>query len=390
MHTTGNWNYPTAIRFGPGRIQELPDACGELSIGRPLLVTDPGVMHLPWFTGVLARLTHEGMEVEVFSDVRSNPTGENVAEGVARFRDAGCDGVIALGGGSALDAGKTIALMVGQDRPLWDFVDEGDNWNRVRVDGMAPVVAVPTTSGTGSEVGRCTVITDPGARAKRLIFHPRLVPARVIADPELTLALPPKLTAGAGMDALAHCLEAYCSPAFHPMADGIALEGMRLVHRSLLRAYRDGANLEARADMLAAALMGATAFQKGLGAIHSMSHPVGAWFDTHHGLTNAVVMPYVLEFNRSAIDRRLASAAAYLGLAEASFDGYLAWVRTLRAELGIPDTLREIGVTPESLEALSREAAADPSAGTNPVPVGVAEHLRLFQAAMGLPVGAGA
>lgn len=380
----GNWNYPTSIRFGPGRIAELPEACGELAIFRPLLVTDPGVTALPWFAGILTRLAREGMEVEVFSDVRSNPTGDNVAQGVVRFRDAGCDGVIALGGGSALDAGKAIALMVGQDRPLWDFVDEGDNWKRVRVDGLAPLVAVPTTSGTGSEVGRCSVITDPAAKAKRLIFHPRLLPARVIADPSLTLALPPKLTAGAGMDALAHCLEAYCSPLFHPMADGIALEGMRLVHRSLLRAYRDGSNLEARSDMLAAALMGATAFQKGLGAIHSMSHPLGAWFDTHHGLTNAVVMPYVLEFNRPAIEQRLASAAAYLGLARASFDGFLAWVRDLRSQLGIPDTLRDLGVTPEALEQLSREAAADPSAGTNPLPVGVEEHLRLFQAAMGL------
>ena len=389
MHT-GNWNYPTPIRFGPGRIAELADACGELAIRRPLVVTDPGVVNLPWFQGVLGRLAEAGLAAEVFSDVRSNPTGDNVAQGVERFRAAGCDGVIALGGGSALDAGKAIALMVGQDRPLWDFVDEGDNWKRVRVEGMAPLVAVPTTSGTGSEVGRCSVITDPEAKAKRLIFHPRLLPERVIADPELTLGLPPKLTAGAGMDALAHCLEAYCSPSFHPMADGIALEGMRLVHRSLLRAYRDGSDLEARSEMLAAALMGATAFQKGLGAIHSMSHPVVAWFDTHHGLTNAVVMPYVLEFNRPALEGRLAAAAAYLGLPEASFDGFLAWVRELRAELGIPDTLRDLGVTEESLEQLSREATLDPSAGSNPVPLGDEEHLRLFRAAMGLALGAGA
>lgn len=368
----GNWNYPTSIRFGPGRLAELPHACAELGIARPLIVTDPGVAALPWFRELAGT---------VFSKVKPNPTGENVAAGVAAFRAAGCDGVVAVGGGSALDAGKAVALMVGQDRPLADFVDEGDNWRRVNVDGMAPVVAVPTTSGTGSEVGRVAVITDTAARAKRLIFHPRMQPGRVIADPSLTLGLPPGLTAAVGMDAFAHCLEAWCSPVFHPMADGIALEGMRLVHRSLVRVYREGSDLEARCEMMAAALMGATAFQKGLGAIHSMSHPVGALFDTHHGLTNAVVMPHVLRFNRPAVEEKLARAAGYLGLPP-TFEGFLAWVEALLRELNIPSTLRDLGVDPGALEELSQQAALDPSAATNPLPVGVAEHRELFLAAL--------
>lgn len=364
-----NWNYPTSIRFGPGRLDELPQACAELHIGRPLLVTDPGLAGGP----LVARARQLCPTAVLFSEVQPNPTGENVAAGVAAYRAGQCDGVIAFGGGSSLDAGKAIGLMVGQNRPLWDFEDVGDNFRRVNEAGMAPVVAVPTTSGTGSEVGRVSVITDQAAKVKRLIFHPKIVPGRVIADPELTLGMPPKLTAAVGMDALAHCLEAYCSPTFHPMADGIALEGLRLIQLSLVRAYRDGSDLQARAEMLAAALMGAAAFQKGLGAIHSLSHPLGAHFNLHHGLLNGVVMPYVLAYNAPAVPERLSSAAAYLGIPD-----LFGWVVELRQQLEIPHTLAELGLQREAVLALAAEATSDPSAATNPVPLDEATHRELY------------
>jgi alcohol dehydrogenase class IV len=366
---SANWNYPTSIRFGTGRLRELPQACAELAITRPLLVTDQGLAG----TALIARARELCPCAMLFADVQPNPTGENVAAGVAAYRQAECDGVIAFGGGSSLDAGKAIALMVGQDRPLWDFEDVGDNFRRVNEAGMAPVVAVPTTSGTGSEVGRVSVITDAAARVKRLIFHPKIVPGRVIADPELTVGMPPKLTAAVGMDALAHCLEAYCSPTFHPMADGIALEGLRLIERSLLRAFADGGDLQARGEMLAAALMGATAFQKGLGAIHSLSHPLGAHFQVHHGLLNGVVMPYVLAWNGAAVRERLASAAAYMGIADVS-----AWILELRRKLEIPHTLAELGLERQAVLALAPEANADPSAATNPIPLDEASHRELY------------
>ncbi|MBI3929549.1 MAG: iron-containing alcohol dehydrogenase [Armatimonadetes bacterium] len=368
-----DWNYPTAIRFGPGRLCELADACRELGMDKPLLVTDPGLARSP----MVERAAGGCPRLAIFSEIQANPTGENVARGVEFYREAGCDGVIALGGGSSLDAGKAIALMIGQGRPLWDFEDREDNWKRVRVEGMPPVVAVPTTSGTGSEVGRVSIITDTAARVKRFIFHPRMLPQRVIADPELTLGLPPGLTAAVGMDALSHCLEAYCSPLHHPMADGIAAEGLALVRRSLLRAYRDGADLEARADMLAAAMMGATAFQKGLGAVHSLSHPLGAHFGLHHGLLNGILTPYVLEFNRPAVEGRLSRLSAYLGLSGSA--GLLDWILELRREMGIPHTLAELGLREDEVLPLAGEAARDPSASTNPVPVDEEAHRELFR-----------
>ena len=382
-----DWSYPTQVRFGPGRIAELADACKELAMARPLLVTDPGVRGLPFVAAALAANEAAGVPTAVFADVKGNPVGANVDDGVAAYREAGCDGVIAFGGGSALDVGKAVALMVGQTRPIWDF-EERDDWSRrVDVAAMAPVVAVPTTAGTGSEVGRASAITDERVRTKKIIFHPRMLPAIVISDPELTLGLPPKLTAATGMDALAHNLEAYCAPGLHPMADGIALEGMRLIKEWLPAAVRDGANLAARAHMLAAASMGAVAFQKGLGAIHALSHPVGAAFDTHHGLTNAVVMPYVLAFNRPAIADRLARLARYVGLAEASFEGVQAWVLALRTELGIPHTLADLGVAEAHVAELAPMAVRDPTAATNPIPIGEAECRRLFLMAINGELG---
>ena len=374
----GNWHYPTEVRFGPGRIAELAEACGELGITSPLLVTDPGLRELPTITEAVAANESAGLPTHVFSDVRPNPVGRNVDDGVAVYREHGCDGVIAIGGGSALDAGKAVALMVGQSRPIWDFEDREDWYTRVDVDGMAPVIAVPTTAGTGSEVGRASVIRDVESRTKRIIFHPNMLPGVVISDPELTLSLPPHLTAATGMDALAHKLEALCAPGYHPMADGLAVEGLRLIHRWLPVAVQDGGDLTARAHMLAAASMGAAAFQKGLGAIHALSHPIGAVLDMHHGLTNGVVMPYVLAFNRPAIEERLARLARYLDLPNPSFEAVQGWVLELREEIGIPHTLVALGVEERHVDVLTPMAAVDPSAGGNPVPLGEDELRRLF------------
>jgi alcohol dehydrogenase class IV len=318
----------------------------------------------------------------LFRGLHSNPVGEDVDAGLAAYRDGGHDGVIAFGGGSALDVGKTIAFMSGQSRPLWDFEDQADWWTRADPAGIAPVVAVPTTAGTGSEVGRAGVILDRSAGVKKIIFHPGMLPAIVILDPELTIGLPPQVTAATGMDALSHCLEAYCSPGFHPMADGIAAEGTRLIRAWLPRAVEDGADLEARGHMLVAASMGATAFQKGLGGMHALSHPIGAVAGTHHGLTNAVLMPYILAFNRSAVEPRLERLAGYIGLGDASFAGFLAWIVELRASLGIPATLAEIGVSADHLERIATMAEADPSASGNPLPFDAAAARTVLKAAM--------
>jgi alcohol dehydrogenase class IV len=379
---TANWNYPTAIRFGAGRIRELPDACRALGVSDPLLVTDAGLARLPIVERALAILTSAGLACRVFADVRGNPVEANVMAGVEVFREGGHDGVIAFGGGSALDAGKAIALMVGQTRPLWDFEDREDWYTRVDLRALAPVVAVPTTSGTGSEVGRAAVITDLADHTKKIIFHPRMLPGMVIADPELTLDLPPAVTAAVGMDALSHNLEAYCARGFHPMADGIAVEGVRLIREWLPVAVHDGGNLEARAAMMVASSMGATAFQKGLGAMHSLSHPCSANLDTHHGLTNAVVMPYVLERNRAAIEDRMARLAAWLRLPEPSFDAALAWILELRQQIGIPATLADLGVREEHAAAFAPQAHADPSTGGNPVPLTVADFEDLYRRAI--------
>jgi alcohol dehydrogenase class IV len=375
---TRNWNYPTSVRFGVGRIRELPAVCGELGMQRPLLVTDPGLRALPMIESALGTLRAAGLGDAVFSDLRPNPVGRNVDDGVACFKANRCDGVIAFGGGSALDVGKTIALMAGQTRPVWDFEDREDWHTRVNLAGMAQTVAVPTTAGTGSEVGRASVILDETTHVKKIIFHPRMLPAVVISDPELTVGLPPRITAATGMDALAHSLEAYCAPGFHPLADGIAVEAMRLVKEWLPVAVKDGRNLVARAHMLAAASMGATAFQKGLGAIHSLSHPVGALYNAHHGETNGVVMPYVLRFNRPAVEDRLTRLARYLGLPDPGFEAVFEWVLALRQDIGIPHTLAELGVKESDLDTLAPMAVEDPSTGGNPRPAGLAEMREMF------------
>jgi len=372
-----NWTYPTAIRFGAGRVAELPKACRRLGITRPLLVTDPALAEMAMVRDALAA-TGAGL----FSAIHPNPTGADIEAGLAAFRGGDHDGVIAFGGGSALDVGKVIAFMSGQSRPLWEFEDKEDWWRRADPKGIAPVVAVPTTAGTGSEVGRAGVILDEEAGVKKIIFHPDMLPGIVILDPELTVGLPPKVTAATGMDALSHCLEAWCAPGFHPMADGIAAEGVRLIHDWLERAVADGSELEARGRMLAAAAMGATAFQKGLGGMHALSHPIGALCGTHHGLTNAVLMPYVLAFNRPAIEDRLARLAAYLGLDDPSFAGFLDWILELRRSLQIPHSLAELGVPADAIDRLATMAEADPSAAGNPRPFDAAAARQVLEAAM--------
>ena len=375
---TANWSFPTAIRFGVDRIAELPEACRAAGMARPLLVTDPGLAALPMVTAAVDACRAEGLDCAPFSAIRPNPTWNNVSDGVAALRDGGHDGVIAFGGGSALDAGKAIAFMTGQTRPIWDFEDIGDHWTRADPKGILPVVAVPTTAGTGSEVGRAAVVTDEAKHVKRVIFHPKMLPVAVIADPVLTAGLPPGLTAATGMDALAHSLEAYCAPGFHPMAEGIAVEAMRLVRRWLPAAVREGGNLEARANMMAAAAMGAVAFQKGLGAIHSVSHPLGALYDRHHGLLNAVVMPYVLAFNKPAIEDKLDRLGRWLDLPDEGFDGVMAWVLELRESIGIPHTLADLGIDDRDADTIGAMAAVDPTAGGNPVPVDAAALTGVF------------
>jgi alcohol dehydrogenase class IV len=378
MDLRGTFHYPTSIRFGAGRIRELPEACRALAMNRPLLVTDPALARLPMIEAAVATCRGAGLAADVFCDVQANPVAANVEAGVAAYRAGRHDGVVAFGGGSALDAGKAVALMVGQSRPIFDFEDREDWWTRVDVTGLAPVVAVPTTAGTGSEVGRASVITDVSDHTKKIIFHPRMMPGVVIEDPELTTGLPPQITAATGMDALSHCLEAYCAPFFHPLADGVAIEGMRLVREYLPRAVRDGRDVEARAHLLIASSMGATAFQKGLGAMHSLSHPCSANLGTHHGLTNAVVMPYVLAHNRAAIAAKLARAAAWLGLRAATFEAFLDWVLALRREIGIPHTLAELGVAETHARAFAPQAVLDPSTSGNPVPLDQAAFEQLY------------
>ncbi|MCO6391914.1 iron-containing alcohol dehydrogenase [Aliihoeflea aestuarii] len=370
MTISSKWNFPTTVLFGEGRIAELPAVLKAAGISRPLFVTDPGLAKLPVVAGTLKLLEDAGVAYGVFFDVKPNPVESNLAAGIAIFEAGSHDGVIAFGGGSALDLGKLVAFQAGQTRPIWDFEDVGDWWTRADSDAIAPVIAVPTTAGTGSEVGRAGVLTNEATHTKKVIFHPKMLPVTVIADPALTVGMPKMITAGTGMDALAHCLEAYCAPGFHPMADGIGAEGVRLVLEYLPRAYADGFDIEARANMMAAAAMGATAFQKGLGAIHSLSHPIGALYDTHHGMTNALFMPYVLDFNRAAIEERIERLAAYCGI-DGGFDGFRQRVMELRAELGVPERLRDLisGLEMDDVRKnlIADMAIVDPTAGGNPV-----------------------
>ena len=366
MTLNANWSYPTAIRFGAGRISEIADACFVAGIKKPLLVTDRGLAGMEITQKTLNLLDDAGLGRAIFADVDPNPNEKNAAAGVAAYKAGNHDGVIAFGGGSGLDLGKVVAFLAGQSRPIWDFEDIDDWWTRANSDVIAPIVAVPTTAGTGSEVGRASVITNSITQQKKIIFHPKFLPTVVICDPELTVGMPKFITAGTGLDAFAHCVEAYCSPHYHPMSQGMALEGMRLVKEYLPRAYSDGTDLEARSHMMSAAAMGATAFQKGLGAIHALSHPIGAIYHTHHGTTNAVCMPAVLQFNKPAIKDTLAEAANYLGISD-GFDGFCKFVDELNDSLAIPKSLAGLGIENPDIDRIVSGALIDPSTGGNPI-----------------------
>ena len=361
-----NWNYPTTVWVGENRIDDLSLACKTLKINNPLFVTDKDLIGLPMVKNVLLKLKKSFEKLSIFSNFSGNPIGENVEEGVLEFKNNNCDGVIAFGGGSGLDVGKAIAFMSGQSRPIWDFEDIGDYWKRANENSIAPIIAVPTTAGTGSETGRASAIINKKNKVKKIIFHPKILPSIVILDPVLTIDLSPRLTAATGMDALAHNLEAFCAPGFHPMADGIAVEGMKLIKKSLLVAVSNGKDIHARLDLLTAASMGSTAFQKGLGAIHSLSHPINAQFNVHHGLSNAIFMPYVLTFNKSLIEDRIVSICDYLNL-EKNFESFLNWILDLRKKLNIPHKLSDVvEVKKMNLDDLSKMALEDPSTATNP------------------------
>jgi len=362
-----NWNYPTTMWVGKDRINDLGKACKQLNIKKPLLVTDGGLAKTKMVSNILKQLKIEGLETNIFSNVVGNPTGSNVNEGVKEYHNNKNDGVIAFGGGSGLDVGKAIAFMSGQNLPIWEFEDIGDNWAKADNEKIAPIISIPTTAGTGSETGRASVILNEKTGVKNIIFHPKFLSSIVILDPVLTVGLPAKITAATGMDALAHNLEAFCAPGFHPMADGIALEGMRLINKWLLIAFKDGANLDARMNMLAAASMGSTAFQKGLGAIHSLSHPVNALNNIHHGLSNAIFMPYVLTFNKDVIEEKIIKICNYLELKDQTFDGFIDWILKLRKDLNMPHKLSDVIEKKDfDIDRLSKMALEDPSTSGNP------------------------
>tara|TARA_X000000368_G_scaffold88582_1_gene67556 strand:- start:137 stop:1294 length:1158 start_codon:yes stop_codon:yes gene_type:complete len=374
-----NWNYPTSVWVGENRVKDLSEACKNLSISKPLFVTDKDLINLEMVKNIISDLRQNYNNMSIFSNFSGNPIGENVEEGVEVFNKKKCDGVIAFGGGSGLDVGKAIAFMSGQTRPIWDFEDIGDYWKRADESNIVPIIAVPTTAGTGSETGRASAIINNQTGIKKIIFHPKFLPSIVILDPILTIDLPPRLTAATGMDALAHNLEAFCAPGFHPMADGIAIEGLKLIKKSLLKAVKDGKNIEARSNLLAAASMGSTAFQKGLGAIHSLSHPVNAQFNVHHGLSNAIFMPYVLTYNKSFIENRIISICDYLNL-DKSFDSFLNWILELRKELNIPHKISDvIDIKKINIKELSKMALEDPSTTSNPRKLNIDDMKILYE-----------
>ena len=381
MSTTANFSYPIPLKIGAGRISELAGLCRDAGINKPLVVTDPGLAAMPMVDKIMAGLKEAGLNTGMFSDVRPNPVEANIQQGVDAYRAGGHDGVVALGGGSGLDVGKLVAFMQGQTRPVFDFEDVDDWWTRADADAIAPIVAVPTTAGTGSEVGRAGVVTHPGTHEKKIIFHPKMMPASAILDPELTVGLPAGLTAATGIDAFVHNLEAFCSLHYHPLSRGIAIEGMRLVKDNLPVAVKTPDNLEARTNMLVASAMGATAFQRGLGGIHALAHPCGGLFDAHHGLLNAIIMPYVLKANRSAIEAEIARLAGYLDIA-GGFDGFMAWVLAFRAELNIPENLAAIGIGEDRLDEVAAMAVKDPSAGGNPIHLSESQYREIAQNAV--------
>ncbi|PSV45127.1 iron-containing alcohol dehydrogenase [Photobacterium indicum] len=378
----GNWNYPTSISVGVGCVNEIPKVCQELGIQSPLLVTDPGLAHLPVIQAILKDCHNAELTIHLFSKVQSNPTGNNVDDGVKAFNAGRHDGVIAFGGGSSIDTAKAIALVAKQIHSLWDFEDVGDNWKRAITELIAPIIAIPTTAGTGSEVGRASVITDQEEQVKKIIFHPKMLPLKVLLDPNVTLTLPAEITAATGMDALSHNLEALCSPSYHPMAEGIALEGIRLIKEYLPIAYHNGHDIDARTQMLVASSMGATSFQKGLGGMHAIAHTLGALYNKHHGLLNAILMPYVMVANRREIELKMTRVGSYIALRQANFDGVLEWVLQLRKDLGIPHTLSAIGIDTLQRELVGKMSVSDASASSNPIKFNAEQYSIIFSNAV--------
>lgn len=375
---SGNWNYPTQIKFGVGTINQLAGTCTSLNIQKPLIVTDQTLTTLSWFTDILAHLQQHNITAKVFSDVKPNPCGENIENGVTVYNQGKHDGVIAIGGGSGLDAGKAIAFMCGQTESIWSYEDIGDNYLKADEQAIAPIIAIPTTSGTGSEVGRASVIVDTQTDSKKLIFHPKMLPSIVIADPQLTQGLPAPITAATGMDAFVHSLEAYCAPGFHPMADGIALQSMKLVKDNLQQATHQGSDLAARANMMVASTMGATAFQKGLGGVHALAHPLGAHYNAHHGLLNAILLPYVLKRNQAAIDTKITDIAHFLRISPATFDGFMDWLIDFEQQLNLPNNLGQIGIDTTKADLIGQQAYADPSASGNPIALTAQDYSDIF------------
>ena len=372
------WHYPTRIHFGAGALDLVPNLCREMRIEKPLLVTDTGLVEMDFIRQLLSYCCNAGMSVALFSEVSTNPVGQQVDEGIQAFLDSDCDGIIGIGGGSALDVAKTIAVIANQQQGLWEAGGENFDWSWIPDDQIVPLIALPTTAGTGSEVGRSSIIIEETSQSKKVVFHPEMLPPVVVSDPELTVGLPPDITAATGIDAFVHCFEAYCAPGFHPMAEAIALEGMRLVSEALPVAYRDGSNIDARGKMLVAASMGAAAFQKDLGAVHALAHSLGAMYDIHHGLANAILLPYVMVANRDAIAERMALPGRILNLHSPDFDGMLAWVLSFRQELGIPDTLAETGIPDSDAVEVGRRAATDSCASGNPVSFTADQYQQIF------------
>lgn len=382
MHLMAHWHYPSAITVGENCADKLGECCTKIGISKPLLVTDPGLADSKMVRNALAACRESGRTIRLFSDIQSNPTGSNIDSGIKHYLEGGHDGIIAFGGGSSIDAAKAIALAARQSHSLWEFEDKEDNWKLAKPDLIAPVIAIPTTAGTGSEVGRASVITDEASEIKRIIFHPKMMPAQVLLDPALTTELPPALTAATGMDALSHNLEAFCSPSYHPMADAISLEAMRMIMHYLPVAFLDGHNIHARTQMLVASTMGATAFQKGLGGMHAIAHSLGAVYNHHHGLLNAILMPYVLAANQPKINEKMTRLGRYLALSQPDFDGVMAWVLSMRKELNIPHSLAEIGIDSQQAQRIGIMAESDPSASGNPIPFTAAQYAEIFSHAV--------
>ena len=378
--TITRFSFPTTIQFGPGASRLCGPHLKEMGFERPLVVTDKGLAALPLLAQFTATLADAGLAASVYAGVFCNPTGSQVMNGAAAYKAHGADCVVGIGGGAALDVAKIVGLLATREGDVMEYV-----WDHPRVrpigDKLPYFVALPTTSGTGSEVGRSSVISEEATHVKRVVFSAQILAKVVFADPELTLGLPPAVTAATGMDALTHNVESYLSPAYHPLCDGIALEGVRIAARSLATAVREPGNIDARADMMMSSMMGAIAFQKDLGAVHSCAHALGTVCDMHHGLANALMIDTVLAWNAEVVPKKFDELAHAVGVSGGAA-GFLAWLKALKQEIGIVPSLEKAGVDRRSIPKLVAIATADICHQTNPRPVQSADFERLFTEAM--------